>query len=235
MLPRVRIIAAVYRAATVVIAAIAVARVIGVGTPHFAPGGLLYYTSLSNLLGLAWMLVALVVTLIRIQRHGVAGTASVAPRVGAGVGLALLVTMLIYLIILVPTSFVQGANYQPFTLTDNLVHIVVPVLVLGDWVLFAQKGRLRWIDPLLWASIPYAYVAFALLRPVFTAAPWPSGGRYPYPFFDVDTLGWGGVILYLAGLTVAIEAIAFGIVAIDHWWARRAGRSAAIAHGDESP
>lgn len=204
---------------------LAVCRVIGVGSADFAPGGLLYYTSLSNLLAVLWSLFCLVATLRRVRRDGWAGDASIAPRVGAGVALALVVTMLVYLVILAPTAFTQDSSYEPFTLTDNLVHIVVPILAVGDWVLFARKGRLRWVDPLWWAAIPYAYVAFALLRPLFVSAEWPGGGHYPYPFLDVDANGWGVVLLWLIALTVVIEAIAFGIVALDHMLARRAQRT----------
>lgn len=218
--------AVVYRTLTAVLAVVGVARVIGVGSPELQLGGLLYYTSLSNLLGAAWMLVALVVTLRRVVHQGWQGRASVLPRLGAGVALAILVTMLIYLTVLAPAAFTQGSGYQPFTLTDDLVHVIVPLLVIGDWVIFADKGRLRWWDPLWWAGIPYAYVVFAMLRPLATDAPWPGGGTYPYPFLDVDALGAGGVIAGLAVLTVVIEGIAVGIVAVDHLWARRQEKGA---------
>lgn len=215
MLADIRLPAAAYRAATAVIAGVAISRVINLGTPSFAPGGILYYTSMSNLLGMAWSLCALITTLITIAKHARNGTASVHPRIGAGIGLALLVTLLIYLVILAPSDFTQSSSYQPFTLTDNLVHIIVPLLVTGDWVLFAKKGALRWWDPLWWALIPYTYVAFAYIRPFFTEAEWPGGGHYPYPFLDIDQFGRRTVFINLAVLTLAVEIIAFLMVIID--------------------
>jgi hypothetical protein len=170
---------------------------------------------MSNLLGMAWSLYALIVTLVSIGKYDRRASASVCPRLGAGVALAILVTLLIYLTILAPASFTQGSGYQPFTLTDDLVHIVVPLLLIGDWLIFADKGVLRWWDPLWWALIPYAYAAYALIRPVFTSAQWPGGGHYPYQFLDVEHIGWGGVAVNILVLTVVIEAIAFLMVALD--------------------
>lgn len=220
----IRAVSLVYRIIAIVAIASGVARITGVGTADVDAGVLLYYTSLSNLLGLAWMTVATVVTVRRIRRTGWRGDASVAPRLGAAVALALLVTALIYLVILAPTAFTQGSTYEPFTLTDNLVHIIGPALVMGDWLLFARRGALRWWDPVWWAAVPYAYVAFALLRPLFTEVLWSNGRRYPYPFFDPSGQGWGGVVVYLLVLTLAIEAIAFCMVALDRLVGRWAGR-----------
>lgn len=223
----IRALALVYRLAGVVIIAIGVIRVLGLGTPDFSPAGLLYYTSVSNLLGLAWTVVATVVTIARIRRSGVRGNASVVPPVGAGVALALLVTALIYLVLLAPGAYTQDSGYEPFTLTDNLVRIIGPALVMGDWLLFARRGSLRWWDPLWWAAIPYAYVAFALLRPLVTNALWPNGGRYPYPFFDPSDKGWGGVVLYLLVITIVIEALAYVMVGLDRLAARRSSSDGA--------
>ena len=126
---------------------------------------------------------------------------------------AITVTMLIYLFVLAPALFTQPGAYQPFTLTDNLVHIVTPVLVIVDWLLFIPKGEIKPYDPLLWALIPYAYLAFAF---IYSAA----GGRFdgnpvPYPFMDASVNGVGGVIAWIAGLTVALIGVGYVYYGLD--------------------
>lgn len=224
-----RPLAVITRTATVAIAVWALWLLLGVGTAQFSLAGFAYYTSLTNLLGLVWALIVLGVTVGRVTRSGWRGSASVAPRTGAAVAAAIFITMLIYLVILAPTAFTMDSGYEPFTLSDNLVHIVVPSLLILDWALYANKGQLRWTDPLLWALIPYAYMAFALLRPVFSDAPLPHGGTYPYPFLNVDELGAGGVATGIAGLSAAIFAILFLFVALDRWWGRLARRRGTAA------
>ncbi|EXJ51969.1 hypothetical protein [Microbacterium sp. MRS-1] len=63
------------------------------------------------------------------------------------------------LVIVIGIARVSGLwTASPNWLTDDLVHIVTPIL---DWALFVPKGHLRRHDPLLWVLIPFAYVAFA--------------------------------------------------------------------------
>lgn len=227
--PIARPLAVITRIATVFVAVWALWLLLGVGTPQFSLAGFAYYTSLTNLLGLVWALIVLGVTVGRVTRSGWRGSASVAPRTGAAVAAAIFITMLIYLVILAPTAFTMDTGYEPFTLSDNLVHIVVPTLVILDWALYAKKGQLRWFDPLLWALIPYSYMAFALIRPVLSEAPLPHGGNYPYPFLNVDELGAGGVAAGIAWLSVAIFTILFLFVALDRWLGRLARRRNSLA------
>jgi hypothetical protein len=71
---------------------------------------------------------------------------------------------------------------------DQGLHSAVPVLTVLWWLLFAPKPGLRASHAALWLTWPLIYVAYALLRGVWT-------GRYPYPFLDVAALGYGGVAL----------------------------------------
>lgn len=174
----------------------------------------LYYTVLSNLLVLVWLVLLVVRTIRDLAGDGVRGWSSPSPRFAAAVMFAITVTMLVYLIVLVPEAFTQNTGYQPFTPTDNVVHIVTPALTILDWLLFTPKGRVRVRDPLLWALLPLGYVALAF---AYGAAGGVFGGgtRYPYPFMDLDRNGLGGVALWLIGLTVALEVVAFAYFGID--------------------
>ena len=127
--------------------------------------------------------------------------------------MAITVTMLIYLIVLVPTRFQQG-DADIFSFTDNLIHIITPCLVIGDWLLFVPKGTFRWIDPLRWTLIPYAYLVFGFIYGAL-GGDFTPGQTYPYPFMNIEKLGLGGVALWIVALSAALVAVGFLFVAID--------------------
>lgn len=205
-----------YRAVASLVIAIGIARVSGVlsGDPTWT--AFLYYTVLSNVLCLVWMLTGAIRAMRDATADGWRGVSAPAPRFTGAVMMAIVVTMLIYLVVLVPSLYVQPGTYEPFTLTDNLVHIITPLLVVGDWLLFVPKGRLRRHDPLLWSLIPLGYLGFAFTYSALGGR-FGGGTRYPYPFMDVDALGLGGVALWIAGLTVALIGVGYGIYALDRW------------------
>ncbi|QEV98720.1 hypothetical protein F6J84_00350 [Microbacterium caowuchunii] len=209
-----RRIALVFRVLSIAVIVWGVGRVSGVwdGRPNAVQ--FLYFTVLSNLLCLGWFAALAVRTIRDLRAGGPRGWSAPSPRFAAAVMFVITVTMLIYLVVLVPETFTQGNDYVPFTLTDNLVHIITPCLTIADWLLFVPKGWVRPLDPVLWALIPYAYLAFAF---VYGAAGGVFGGgtRYPYPFMDLDRNGLVGVVLWIVGLTIALEIVAYAYFAID--------------------
>lgn len=184
----------------------------------------LFYTTQSNLLCLAWMGLLAGFTVRDIVTRGTRGVTAPAPRLSAAVMMAITVTMIIYLVLLAPTAFEQsGGEYAPFGLTDNLVHIITPCLLIADWLLFTPKGRLRGYDPLLWTIPCYAYLTFAFTH---AALGGDFGGdrAYPYPFMDVEVHGVGGVALWILGLTVALVGVGYLYLLLDRALARAGER-----------
>ncbi len=92
-------------------------------------------------------------------------------------------------------------------LGDQLVHTVVPLLALLGWVLFGPRGWTGWRVVLLSVVFPLLWLAFTLVRGPLV------GGFWPYPFVDVDELGWAQVLLncaVVAVLFVGLAAVAHG-------------------------
>jgi hypothetical protein len=75
-----------------------------------------------------------------------------------------------------------------------IVHYVIPIMTISDWLLFDKKGYITKLSPLIWTILPLAYFVYAVI-----AAQFGDGigynSRYPYPFMDADLLGWGRVII----------------------------------------
>ncbi|UYQ77261.1 Pr6Pr family membrane protein [Glutamicibacter sp. JL.03c] len=218
-----RPLALAYRFAALILILAGILRISGILTSAPVWNSFLFYTVLSNLLCLAWTAGLIIATIKDLRSAGVRGCSTPSARLGGAVMLAITVTLLIYLVVLVPQSFRQGGDYVPFSLTDNLIHIISPLLIIVDWLAFAPKGQFRWTDPLLWALIPYGYLAFAFAYGASGGEFYP-GVNYPYPFMNVAELGVGAVALWIVGLTVSLLGVAYLYVAVDRWLGRQAGR-----------
>lgn len=66
---------------------------------------------------------------------------------------------------------------------DELLHSLIPVMVIVYWVLYEQKNELRWKNVFAFLVYPAVYLGFILLRG-------KRSGFYPYPFINVAELGW---------------------------------------------
>jgi hypothetical protein len=102
---------------------------------------------------------------------------------------------------------------------DFVVHKLMPVVLVVDWVVDPPRHRLPYWAAVAWLAYPLAYVAYTLARGA--AVDW-----YPYPFLDVARVGYDGVLL--RGLVLAI---AWAAAAVAFLWLcrRRAPPSAAAA------
>jgi hypothetical protein len=87
---------------------------------------------------------------------------------------------------------------------DFTVHKLLPIAVVGDWLLDPPRHRLPIPVAATWLAYPVIWFAYTLARGA-------SEGWYPYPFVDVNTIGYGGVIWRSAIMLVAFlgAAVAF--------------------------
>ncbi|UTX54408.1 Pr6Pr family membrane protein [Leucobacter aridicollis] len=203
-----RPVAFAFRAVSLVLIAVGIVRITGIFGPDPSLSAFTFYTVLSNVLCLGWMLVLVVATSRDLVLRGPHGVSSPSASWSAAIMMAITITMLVYLVVLVPTSFVQGSDYVPFSLTDNLIHIVTPCLLIVDWLLFVPKGALRRADPVRWLGFPLVYLVFAFIYGGL-GGEFSPGQRYPYPFLNVEAHGVGGVALWVVGLGIALTAVGY--------------------------
>jgi hypothetical protein len=89
-----------------------------------------------------------------------------------------------------------------------VVHYLIPVVLVADWLVDPPRHRLSPNIALAWLGYPFAWFVYTLLRGHF--AHW-----YPYPFVDISEHGYGRVLLngvvFLAAF--AAGAVAFARVA----------------------
>jgi hypothetical protein len=97
---------------------------------------------------------------------------------------------------------------------DRVLHDAIPALYPLYWLAFHPKGRLRWIDPIVWLIYPVVYFAYILLRGA-------AFGVYPYPFVDVIKLGYGGVAFNALLFLAAFFCLGLIFAAVDRALAER--------------
>ncbi|MBV6822348.1 Pr6Pr family membrane protein [Pseudomonas sp. PD9R] len=165
-------------------------------------GGLMsyfsYFTVLSN------TLVATVLTCELTPRESAARRWFLQPWVSSGIAVSIVVVGLAYNVLLRHLWHPQGWQW----LADELMHDVMPLLFLGYWFCWVPKGTLRLRHIGLWVIYPLVYFAYSLLRGHLLAV-------YPYPFIDVEKLGYPQVFINAGGLLVGFVVIALLVIGLD--------------------
>jgi hypothetical protein len=165
-------------------------------------GGLMsffsYFTVLSN------TLVATVLTCELTSRESAARRWFLQSSVSSGVAVSIAVVSLGYNLLLRDLWHPQGWQW----LADVLLHDIMPLLFLVYWWCFVPKGRLRPGHIALWVIYPLVYFGYSLLRGHLLAV-------YPYPFVDVEKLGYPQVFINAGGLLAGFVLIALLMVGLD--------------------
>ena len=165
-------------------------------------GGLMsffsYFTVLSN------TLVATVLTCELTFRESAARRWFLQSSVSSGIAVSIAVVSLAYNLLLRHLWHPQGWQW----LADELLHDIMPLLFLVYWWCCVPKGRLRLGHIALWVIYPLLYFGYSLLRGHLLAV-------YPYPFVDVEKLGYPQVFINAGGLLAGFVLIALLMVGLD--------------------
>ena len=97
---------------------------------------------------------------------------------------------------------------------DRSLHLVVPALAVGGWLVLGPRRRVDRPDVLGALVLPLAWLAYTLVRGAFVS--W-----YPYPFIDVDRHGYAVVLLNCAAVAALMLAFAWGALLLDRRLAAR--------------
>lgn len=177
-----------------------------------------YYTVLSNMLCFVYFAV-LVVAQPKRENALIRGA----------VTMCISITGLVYHFMLNGMMEAGSSQVTASMLVSNiLLHYVVPCMVVLDYFLFAPKGQYKSLYPLAWLVLPYAYLGFAMVRAEVSPMRFSGFGgdsRYPYPFLDVDLIGWDKVILIVLALTAAITALGYLSFVLDRLLGKKREKS----------
>jgi hypothetical protein len=122
----------------------------------------------------------------------------------------------------VTSPFFGGFGAGSDLLRSIMAHLVVPVLVFLDYLLFDEKGTVKWSHPIYWLFYPIFYFAFSMSSHFLFGTDF-----YPYPFLNNDQFlnrsdflagnnGWNGVFMTLALIGLLFIGMGFLLVFLNN-------------------
>lgn len=123
------------------------------------------------------------------------------------------ITGLVYGVILAGVSELRGWE----VLANFFIHQSVPLLAIVVFVVAGPRGWIDWPTVARSMVLPLIWLAYILVRGEVIDA-------YPYFFMDVVVLGYGQVLLNVAGVLLLGLVLAIAFLFVDRWLTRRATR-----------
>lgn len=119
------------------------------------------------------------------------------------------VTVYIVMVGIIYNTVLRGlADLQGLQLiVDRFLHSILPASFLLFWFLYVSKEGLKWKNALLWLWYPVAYIIYIMILGALT-------GFYPYPFANVDVLGYPKALMNGLYITIAFGVLSTIFVAI---------------------
>jgi hypothetical protein len=101
------------------------------------------------------------------------------PGTQSAVTVYIIVVGVVYNIILRSIWHPQGMQ----RIIDEILHSVMPFVMLIYWLRFTDKSQLRLSQAIRWLGFPLVYTLFTTIRGEIS-------GYYPYPFLNVPVIGY---------------------------------------------
>lgn len=177
-----------------------------------------YYTSQSNII----CLIAFICFVYREIRYKDIPKNDNYYIIKGAIIVAIFITAIVYRVALAPTDFEMGAlkrsienNHKEWA--NFLVHTFSPLLVIGDYFLFDEKGRFKWYYPIIWLFIPISYVFYVYIYSYWGGEFYSVGGsrKYAYFFLDYEEIGKINVLKWIIFIAIFIEAVSYSLVIFD--------------------
>ena len=89
---------------------------------------------------------------------------------------------------------------------DELLHSVIPALLIIFWLVFVPIEQLKWKNAFPWLIYPILYMTYAIIHGAITKF-------YPYPFVDVNALGYNRALLNAGGILLVIFLLSLALIA----------------------
>ena len=173
-----------------------------------------YFTNISNFLCIGVMFASLIQT-IKKKEDSFVTTSPIMKFIGM---LGILLTFLVFNFMLAGDRDPQ-LNWRIGSLT---FHVVLPIMYVADWFLFYERKKCKWYYPLASVAFPVAYLTFiftqAAIMKFDTSILLPDSTTpliYPYFFLNLETLGVGGVLKWVAILLSAFVVMGFIFFGLD--------------------
>jgi len=155
-----------------------------------------FFTVLSNLFAAG--------VLIEGGRRQLIGAAPVPDMVRGAAVVYMTVTYLVFAVLL---SDLQEQLQTNVVWVDTVLHRLMPVVVVVDWLIDPPRRPIAFRPALIWLAYPLVWTAFTLLRGAID-------GWYPYPFLNPANGGYGVVALYAVAILVGFIAVTWAVATV---------------------
>lgn len=168
-----------------------------------------YFTILSNLFAAVALLAAALWFWLR-PRHDVVEPFGVAVALACATSY-LAITGIVYNTLL---RGLPSLSDDSVPWTNEVLHVVGPVLLVLDLLLAPMRRRLPWRSVLGILVFPIVWIVYTLIRGPFVTNPLDGVEFwYPYPFLNPNGVaGWGGVGAYVIGIALAFVVVGTVVV-----------------------
>lgn len=200
----------IYKIVLCIIGIISIIMTTGILDGNFNPKVFTMFTTLSNIFCILYFIMDTIHLSINYHSRN---TTNIFPAYKYASTIAVVLTFIVALLVLK-----MGFNFDSFINASFLgVHFIIPLMALGDWILFDKKGYIKKKDPILWLIFPSLYFiiaeVYALIGDGFGVT---EGSKYPYFFMDVEKLGFLKVLSTSLLMGVGCLVIGYIFYFIDH-------------------
>ncbi len=166
-----------------------------------------FFTIESNLMGVAALLLGAYAV----------GTDRAKARIDLFRGAATLYMVITGIVFSLLLSGLENTKLTAVPWDNTVLHYVMPVVLLADWLLDRPTAPIAFRRALIWLVYPIAYLAYTLIRG-------PIVDWYPYPFLNADEKGYGSIAVTSVAIAGFAVALTWVLAWTTHW-----GRSQSVA------
>lgn len=202
-----RTVQLIYQTAFCTLGIVGIIASMGIFDYNFKAEFYVYFTNLSNYFCIGIVFAELIQTIKR-QDDDYVKTSPILKFIGM---LAILLTFIIY-------NFILAADKEMrsnFKINSVLLHIVLPIMYLVDWILFYEHKKIKWTYPMIALSFPFVYAVFIFGRAWILNFDPTAPHIYPYFFLNLDKLGVLGVMKWLGIIFVLFATLGYGVYGLD--------------------
>ena len=163
---------------------------------------LIYYTIQSNIICFIFYFVTIILKLTgKLKKNNIY-------YIFKGmVTMAITITMFVYQLAIATSGDMTG--YENNMLACHFVHLIVPLMIIFDYIIFGEKGNLKKEYPFIWSITLVCYVLFDIVY-ISLGGTFADGTKYPYFYMDVNKYGGFGV--FLNCMIVYVFFVGYGII-----------------------
>ncbi len=181
---------------------IALCGIVGISMQIYQDGFgmLLYYTVISNLIVVSFLLY--IIKCGDIQQN------NKILRFKGAVTMIIAITFIVYHFLLAPKA--KPIDY--WNVRNFLVHYIAPIGFILDTIIFDPKKQYRLTDPLFWTTVPVLYCILAIVNGLVIKLNVPNSPDSPFPYFFININKFGIEKVILNIVSIAIGYIIVGYV-----------------------